>query len=84
MHEALEDEVVVAAFIERGEKLVAHFVRGLAADVVAFEQDLSAAAGAHHAVAEVFESGVGVSGTKEDEDGGGEDEGVNDSTDSSG
>jgi hypothetical protein len=58
----LQDEVVVivVALVERGLQLVAHFVRGLAADVIAFEQDLTASAGAHHAVAEVFEAGTVV------------------------
>jgi hypothetical protein len=56
--------------------LVAHLFRGLAADVIAFEQDLAASAGAHHAVAEVFEASVGVSRAHEEEDSGGEDEGV--------
>jgi hypothetical protein len=41
--------------------------------VIAFEEDLAASAGAHHAVAEVFEAGVWVSGSHEEEDGGGED-----------
>jgi hypothetical protein len=53
--------------------LVAHFVGRFAADVIAFEEDLAASAGAHHAVAEVFEAGVWVSGSHEEEDGGGED-----------
>jgi hypothetical protein len=56
--------------------LVAHLVGGLAADVIAFEQHLAASASAHHAMAQVFEARGIVSGSHEEEDGGGEDEGV--------
>jgi hypothetical protein len=61
--------------------LVAHFVGGLAADVIAFEQDLAASAGAHHAMTEIFEAGVGAwACADEEEDGGGEDQGLEDTT----
>jgi hypothetical protein len=73
LHEALEDQVIVVAFVERGLELIDHFRGGLAADVVAFEEDLSASAGAHHAMAEVAETGVGGgSGGHEKENGSGE------------
>ena len=73
LNEALQDQVVIitAAFIDRGLQLVAHFVGVGAADVIAFEQDLTASAGAHHAMTEVFEARIGVSGTHEEEYGGG-------------
>jgi hypothetical protein len=44
--------------------------------VIAFEQYLAASAGTHHAMAEVFEARGIVSGAHEEEDGGGQDEGV--------
>jgi len=44
--------------------------------VIAFEQYLAATAGAHHAVTQVFEARGIVPGAHEEEDGGGEDEGV--------
>jgi len=44
----------LSALVERGLQLVAHLGGRLAADVVAFEQDLAASAGTHHAMAEVF------------------------------
>jgi len=56
--------------------LIAHLVGRLAADVIAFQQDLAASAGAHHAMAEVFETRGIVSGAHEKEDSGGEDEGM--------
>src|SRR5271166_4420166 len=70
LHEALQDEVVTiaAALVERGLQLIAHLVGGLASDVIAFQQDLAASAGAHHAVAEVFEAGGVVSGAHENND----------------
>jgi hypothetical protein len=49
--------------------------------VIAFEQYLAASASAHHAMAQVFEAGGIVSGAHEEEDGGGEDEGVEYSAD---
>jgi hypothetical protein len=67
LHEALQNEVVIiiVAFIERGQELVAHFLGGLAADVIAFEQYLAASAGAHHAMAQVFEACGIVAGAHE-------------------
>jgi hypothetical protein len=44
--------------------------------VIAFEQYLATSAGTHHAMAQVFEARGIVSGPQEEEDGGGEDEGV--------
>jgi hypothetical protein len=44
--------------------------------VIAFEQYLAASAGTHHAMAQVFEARGIVSGAHEKEDGGGEDESV--------
>jgi hypothetical protein len=58
--------------------LTAHFVGVRAADVIAFEQDLAASARAHHAMAQVFETRGIVSRAHEEEDGGDEDEGVED------
>ena len=50
--------------------------------MIAFEQDLAASAGAHHAMAKIVEAGVGGwAGAHEEEDGGGEDEGVEDAAD---
>jgi hypothetical protein len=57
-------------------EFAAHFLGGLAADVIAFQQDLAASAGAHHAMAEVFEARGIVAGAHEEEDGRAEDEGV--------
>jgi hypothetical protein len=56
--------------------LVAHFVGGLASDVIAFEQYLAASASAHHAMAQVFEARAVFAGAHEEENGGGEDEGM--------
>jgi hypothetical protein len=69
LHEALQDEVVTitAAFVERGLQLIAHLVGGLAADVVAFQQDLAASAGAHHAMAQIFEARGVVAGAHEED-----------------
>jgi hypothetical protein len=39
--------------------------------VIAFKQDLATSAGAHHAMAEVFEARGLVAGAHEEEDGGG-------------
>src|SRR5208337_4099156 len=48
--------------------MIAHLVGGLAAYVIAFEQDLAASAGAHHAMAKVFEAGAVVSRAHENYD----------------
>jgi hypothetical protein len=74
LNEALQDQVVIitAAFIDRGLQLVAHFVGVGAADVIALEKDLAASASAHHAVTEIFEAGIGVSGAHEEDDGQGQ------------
>ncbi len=47
-----------------------------AADVVAFQKNLIAAADAHHLVADFVEAGGGIAGAEESEDGGAEQEGV--------
>jgi hypothetical protein len=72
----LQNEIVVirVAFIERRQKLVAHFFGRLTADVIAFQQDLAASAGAHHAMPQVLEARGIVAGSQKKKDGGGEDE----------
>src|SRR5208282_855404 len=65
LNEALQNEVVIVALIECGLQLIAHFVGGLAAHVIAFEQNLTASAGAHHAMAQVFEASARISRTHE-------------------
>src|SRR5713101_9088429 len=64
LHEALHDEVVIVAAIQCGQQLIAHLVGRLAPDVIAFEQDLSASANAHHAMTELVAAGI-VAGTHE-------------------
>jgi hypothetical protein len=46
--------------------------------VIAFEENLVATADAHHLVADFGEAGGGVSGAEEGEDGGAEQEGLDD------
>ena len=48
----------VPAPVERRDQFVPHLVGRLAPDVIAFQQHLSAAAGAHHAVTKLVEAGV--------------------------
>src|SRR5262249_54462241 len=58
LHEGLQNEVVRVAAGERGLELIAHAVGVGAAHVVALQQDLTAAAGADHLVAELLEASV--------------------------
>ena len=67
LHEALHDEVVIVAAIQCRDQLVPHFVGRRTPDVIAFEQDLSASANAHHAMTELVEAGI-VAGTQEEKD----------------
>ena len=59
-------------------QFVAHAVGVGAADVVAFEQDLSAAADAHELMAEFVEASGGVAGAGEGEHSGSQDRAVED------
>jgi len=61
----LHDQVVAVGAIEGRNQLVAHFVGIGAANVVAFEKNLTTAAGAHHSVAELVETDI-VTGTQEE------------------
>ncbi len=51
--------------VERGQQFVTHLGGRLTADVIAFQQDLAASAGAHHAMAQVFEACVGIASAHE-------------------
>ncbi len=70
LHEALLDQAVAVSARDRGHEFVAHAVGIGAADVIAFQKNLVAAADAHHLVADFVEAGGGVSGAEEGEDGG--------------
>ncbi len=69
LHEGLLDQAVAVAAGDGGHQFVAHAVGVGAADVVAFEQNLVAAADAHQLVAEIVEAGSGIAGADEGEDG---------------
>ena len=66
LHEALQDERVVVTARQASGQFVAHAIRVGAADVVALQQNLIAAAGAHQLMAKLVEAGVGV-GAEEDD-----------------
>ncbi|MFZ0953869.1 MAG: hypothetical protein WAN17_16480, partial [Candidatus Sulfotelmatobacter sp.] len=59
-----------------GHEFVAHAVGSGAADVVAFQKNLFAAADAHHAMADFVEARGGISSAEKNEDGEAEQEGL--------
>ena len=65
LHEALQDQRIAVAAREAGGKLIAHAVRVGAADVIAFQQNLIAAAHAHELMAQLVEARIGVSAQKD-------------------
>ena len=65
LNERLQGEIVVVAAIECGCEFAAHAVGVLAADVIALEQDLVAAADAHQVMAQVVEAGVVIADAQE-------------------
>src|SRR5579872_1411304 len=69
LHEGLFDEAVAIAAGDGGHEFVAHAVGVGAADVVAFEKNLVAAADAHELVAEFVEACGRIAGSHEREDG---------------
>src|SRR5579875_1360427 len=69
VHEPVEDGTVACSRRHLGAQLVDHAIRIGAADVVAFQQDFSAAARAHQLVAERIEAGGGSAGTEHGERG---------------
>ena len=69
LHEGLFDQAVAVAAVDGGHQFVAHAVGVGAADVIAFEKNLVAAADAHHLVAEFVEARGGIAGAGEGEDG---------------
>jgi hypothetical protein len=72
----LFDQAVAVTAADGGHELVAHVVGVGTADVIAFEQDLIAAADAHHLMAEFVEAGGGIASAGEGENGEGEDRAV--------
>lgn len=69
LHEALLDQAVTVSARDCGHEFVAHAVGSRAADVVAFQENLFAAADAHHLVTDFVEAGGGISGSEKSEDG---------------
>ena len=65
LHEGLLDKAVAVATRDGGHEFVAHAVGIGAADVVAFEQNLAAAADAHQLMAELVETSAGIAGAGE-------------------
>ena len=76
LYEGLLDKAVAVSTSDGGHEFVAHAVGIRAADVVAFKQNLSAAADAHQLVAELVETSAGIAGAGEDRDHSGEDRAV--------
>ena len=76
MHEALLDQAVAVSAGDGSHEFVAHAVGSGAADVVAFQKNLFAAADAHHAMSDFVEAGGGISGAEKGEDGEAEQEGL--------
>ena len=60
LHEALQHQGIAVAALDAGNQLVAHALGVGAADMVAFQQNLVAAAHAHQAVSQFVEAGVAV------------------------
>jgi len=69
LYEALLDQAVAIAAGDCGHQFVAHAVGVGAADVIAFEEDLIAAANAHQLMAEILEARGGIAGADKGEDG---------------
>src|SRR5262249_61944735 len=63
--EPVQDFFIIAGALHIGAQLAGHLVRILAADVVALEQHLGAAAAAHDLAAQVLVSGFLVVGAHE-------------------
>jgi len=80
LDEALLDQTVAVSAVEGCQKLVAHAVGGGAADVVAFQKNLIAAADAHHLMADFVKARGGIAGTEEREDSGAQQEGLGELT----
>ena len=72
LHEGLFDQAVAVAAADGGHQFVAHAVGVGAADVVAFEQNLVAAADAHELVADFVEASGGIAGAGQGEHGEGQ------------
>jgi hypothetical protein len=72
LHERLLDQAVAVAAADGGHQFVAHAVGVGAADVVALQQNLVAAADAHHLMADFVEARGRVAGAEQGEDGEGE------------
>jgi hypothetical protein len=77
LDEGLLDQAVAISAIDRCHEFIAHAVGIRAADVVAFQKNLFAAADAHHLVADFVEARGGIAGAEKDEDGGGQDDTLN-------
>jgi hypothetical protein len=76
LDERLLHQAVAIAAGNGGHEFVAHAIGIGAADVVAFEQDLAAAADAHQLVADFLETGGRIAGTGESENSEGEQDAV--------
>jgi hypothetical protein len=76
LDEALLDQAVAVSASHRCQEFVAHAVGRRAANVVAFQKNLVAAADAHHLVADFVEACGGVSGADQSEDRGAEQKGL--------
>ncbi len=72
LHEVLQRQIIVLAAIETRHEFAAHAIRISAAHVVAFQQNLAAAADAHQPVAQTVEARSFVTGAEEGEHGQGE------------
>src|SRR5215813_4714363 len=68
LHETLQRKVVAVAAIKRSHQFAAHAIGIRAAHVVALQQNLAAAAGAHQAMTEIAKPG-GVACTHESDKG---------------
>jgi hypothetical protein len=76
LNERLLDQAVAVSALDRGHEFGAHAVGGRAADVIAFQKNLIAAADAHHLMADFVKAGSGIASADQGEDGGDEKDGV--------
>jgi hypothetical protein len=62
MNKTLQHKIVAVAALDAGHKLLAHAIGVSAADVIALDEHLVAAAHAHERVAEAIETRIGIAG----------------------
>ena len=63
LHKRLQDQIVVVALVDARNQLIAHALGSRAANVVALQQHLVAAATANHLVTEFIETRTRIGGT---------------------